>query len=130
MSFYTSLTGINAAVNRLEVSSNNIANAQTDTFKKSRVNFQDIYTFSPTQLRGASIGQGSNVAAVNQNFSQGSLTSTINTLDLAISGDGLYVMQDKNNKDFYSRAGQFQLSDDGLLVTPAKFISSQRPALI
>ena len=116
MSFYTSLTGINAAVNRLEVSSNNIANAQTDTFKKSRVNFQDIYTFNPTQLRGASIGQGSNVATVNQNFSQGSLTSTINTLDLAISGDGLYVMQDKNNKDFYSRAGQFQLSDDGLLV--------------
>lgn len=116
MSFYTSLTGINAAVNRLEVSSNNIANAQTDTFKKSRVNFQDIYAFSPTQLRGASIGQGSNVATVDQNFSQGSLTSTINTLDLAISGDGLYVMQDKNNKDFYSRAGQFQLSDDGLLV--------------
>lgn len=116
MSFYTSLTGINAAVNRLEVSSNNIANAQTDTFKKSRVNFQDIYAFSPTQLRGASIGQGSNVATVDQNFSQGSLTSTINTLDLAISGDGLYVMQDKNNKDFYSRSGQFKLSDDGLLV--------------
>jgi len=116
MNFYTSLTGINAAGNRLGVSSNNIANAQTDTFKKSRVNFHDIYTLSPNQLRGLSIGHGSNPGTINQNFSQGSLTSTINTLDLAISGDGFYVMQDKNNKDFYSRVGQFQLASDGLLV--------------
>jgi len=116
MNFYTSITGIDAAVNRLDVSSNNIANAQTDTFKKSRVNFHDIYTLSPTQLPGISIGDGSNVATINQNFSQGSLISTINTLDLAISGDGFYVMQDKNNKDFYSRVGQFQLADDGLLI--------------
>ena len=116
MSFYTSLTGINSALNRFDVSSNNIANVQTDTYKRSIVTFQDIYSIQPRQLVQNTTGQGSSVAAIKQQFSQGALLSTGNTLDVAISGDGFYIMQDKNSKGFYSRSGQFLLNENGYIV--------------
>jgi flagellar hook protein FlgE len=116
MSFYTSLTGINAALNRLDAASNNLANSQTDTFKRSSVTFQDVYAFQPQQMRSTVPGQGASLAAVSQQFSQGSLLSTGNTLDVAISGDGFYVMQDSNGKKFYSREGKFDLDKSGNMV--------------
>jgi flagellar hook-basal body protein len=116
MSFYTSLTGINAALNRLDTASNNLANSQTDTFKRSSVTFQDVYAFQPQQMRNTVPGQGASLAAVSQQFSQGSLLSTGNTLDVAISGDGFYVMQDSNGKKFYSREGKFDLDKSGYMV--------------
>lgn len=116
MSFYTSLTGINSALNRLDVTSNNISNAQTDTFKKSNISFQDIYSSRPQQLKSVEVGQGSSVASISQQFTQGSLVATGKTLDVAISGDGFYVMQDKNNQKFYSRMGQFSVNADEYVI--------------
>jgi flagellar hook-basal body protein len=116
MSFYTSLTGINSALNRLDVTSNNISNAQTDTFKKSNISFQDIYSSRPQQLKSVEVGQGSSVASISQQFTQGSLVATGKTLDVAISGDGFYVMQDRNNQKFYSRMGQFSVNENDYVV--------------
>lgn len=116
MSFYTSLTGINAAIGRLDAASNNISNAQTDTFKRSTVGFQDLYAIQAQQLKGLTPGQGSGLAVVSQQFTQGSLVSTGNTLDLAISGDGFYSMLDKNDQAFYSRAGSFHVDETGHVV--------------
>lgn len=116
MSFYTSLTGINSAISRLDTASNNLANAQTDTFKRSTVTFQDIYSYQPNQLKNSTPGQGASLAAVSQQFSQGALLSTGKTLDVAISGDGFYAMQNKNGERFYSRAGQFDVDESGYVI--------------
>ncbi|MDQ7015110.1 MAG: flagellar hook protein FlgE [Gammaproteobacteria bacterium] len=114
MSFNTSLSGLNAAASDLSVTSNNIANVGSIGFKGSRTEFSDV--FSAT---GASnIGSGAQLAAVNQNFNQGNLEFTNNSLDLAISGRGFFVAS--NTPDgadrVYTRAGGFHVNQDGYVV--------------
>ena len=88
MSFFTSLTGLNAATAQLGVTSNNIANASTVGFKRSRADFGDIFATSPLQKATSTIGQGVSLKRVTQEFGQGNMNFSSNTLDLAISGDG------------------------------------------
>jgi flagellar hook-basal body protein len=73
MSFFTSLTGLNAATAQLGVTSNNIANASTVGFKRSRADFGDIFATSPLQKASATIGQGVSLKGVTQEFGQGNL---------------------------------------------------------
>jgi len=93
MSFFTSLTGLNAATAQLGVTSNNIANASTVGFKRSRADFGDIFATSPLQKATSTIGQGVSLKRVTQEFGQGNMNFSSNTLDLAISGDGFFPAQ-------------------------------------
>jgi flagellar hook-basal body protein len=79
MSFFTSLTGLNAATAQLGVTSNNIANASTVGFKRSRADFGDIFATSPLQKASSTIGQGVALKGVTQEFGQGNLNFSSNT---------------------------------------------------
>jgi len=112
MSFYTSLTGLNAATSQLGVTSNNIANVGTTGFKRSRADFGDIFATSPLQKSSSAVGQGVSLKQVSQEFSQGNVTSSSNALDLAISGDGFFPLRSADGlQDLYTRNGSFMLNE-------------------
>ncbi len=121
MSFTTALSGLNAAANNLAVTGNNIANANTIGFKKSRSEFADVYANSVGGVSSIQPGSGVKVAEVAQQFSQGNMDPTGNSLDMGISGDGFFTLA-KNPTDLnsfvYSRAGAFEVDKSGLVVNP------------
>ena len=102
MAFNIGLSGINAASTDLSVTGNNIANASTTGFKESRAEFGDVYTNSLLGSGSAAVGSGVSVADVAQEFTQGSISATDNTLDLAIDGNGFFVLND-NGSQTYTR---------------------------
>jgi len=116
MSFYTALTGLNAASTDLSVTSNNIANANTTSFKRSDANFGDI--FASSALLNPSTVQGGGVAltSIEQEFTQGNLELSANALDIAITGDGFFPLASKDGSELYSRKGVFSLSETGQVV--------------
>ncbi|WP_407275321.1 flagellar hook protein FlgE [Halothiobacillus sp. DCM-1] len=118
MSFNTSITGINAAQKDLDVTSNNIANANSTGFKSSRAQFGDIYAVSAYGNSKTATGQGVLTEAVQQQFTQGSLQFTNNSLDLAISGQGFFAFQPTldSQQSVYSRAGAMGVNKDGFIV--------------
>lgn len=118
MSFNTSITGINAAQKDLDVTSNNIANANSTGFKSSRAQFGDIYAVSAYGNSKTATGQGVLTEAVQQQFTQGSLQFTNNSLDLAISGQGFFAFQPTldSQQSVYSRAGALGVNKDGFIV--------------
>ena len=114
MPFRSALSGINAASEDLKVIGNNIANAGTSGFKQSRAEFADVY--AATEGGGSnSIGAGTRLAAVVQQFGQGNIAFTDNKLDLAINGRGFFIL-DENGTRSYSRAGSFQVDREGFVV--------------
>ncbi len=114
MSFAIALTGIDAASTELEVIANNIANNKTNGFKRSRAEFADVYSAASPGSSG-SVGSGVKVTRNSQEFSQGSVTFTDNNLDLSISGEGFFKLND-NGTSKYSRAGSFGLDNEGYVV--------------
>lgn len=116
MSFYTSLTGLNAASTELSVTSNNIANAGTTSFKRSDAVFGDIFATSTTQKSSNAVGSGVSLLAVNQQFTQGNIESSANTLDLAIAGDGFFPIKTPDGQELFTRNGAFMLDENGLMV--------------
>lgn len=115
MSFGTALTGLNAASADLDVTGNNLANSQTIGFKSSRAEFVDIFAVSKTGLPRLAIGQGTRLAAVTQQFTQGQMSFTGNVLDLGITDNGFFRLNDGGNV-VYGRAGAFQLDREGYIV--------------
>ena len=115
MSFETALTGLNAASADLDVTGNNVANSATTGFKFSRAEFADIYATSNLGMARTSIGQGTRLASVSQQFTQGQFDFTGNTLDLAVNGTGFFALND-NGATTYSRNGAFELDRDGYIV--------------
>jgi flagellar hook protein FlgE len=113
MSFNIALTGLNAANEDLSVTSNNLANAATVGFKGSRAEFADL--FSSSQQGVSAVGNGVSVSEIAQQFSQGNIETTGNTLDLAVSGSGFFVLSD-NGALNYTRNGEFQLNSAGNVV--------------
>ena len=112
MSFYTSLTGLKAATTELALTSNNIANVGTSGFKKSRASFGDIFATSPLQKSTSVVGQGVSLKEVRQEFSQGNVEFSSNTLDLAISGEGFFPLKSADGlTDIYTRNGSFVLNE-------------------
>jgi flagellar hook protein FlgE len=93
MSFYTSLTGLKGAQIDLATISNNVANAGSIGFKRSRAMFGDLFSAAPTQTTKMIAGQGNHLIGINQQFTQGTLESTDKTLDMAISGDGFFAVR-------------------------------------
>jgi len=120
MSFYTSLTGLNAATAQLGVTSNNIANVGTTGFKRSRADFGDIFATSPLQKSSSSVGQGVSLKQVTQEFNQGNISFSSNALDLAITGDGFFPMRSADGlQEVYTRNGSFMLDEQFNVVNSA-----------
>ncbi len=119
MAFTTALSGLNAASNNLAVTGNNIANANTTGFKRSRSEFADVYATSIGGVSSIQPGAGVRVANVAQQFNQGNLAFTENNLDLAINGEGFFTLAKSPtevNDLSYTRAGEFKLDKDGYIV--------------
>jgi flagellar hook protein FlgE len=116
MSFNVALTGLNAATQDLSVVSNNLANAATTGFKSSRVEFGDIFAATQTGVSSTAVGNGVSVQEVAQQFSQGNVETTGNSLDLAINGNGFFTVSNGGALS-YTRDGEFQLNNAGQVVT-------------
>lgn len=115
MSFQHGLSGLNAASTNLDVIGNNIANANTAGFKQSIAQFSDIFANSMEGGDNATIGIGSKISSIAQQFGQGNITPTSNPLDMAINGQGFFRMND-NGTIGYSRNGQFHIDNSGYIV--------------
>jgi len=122
--FFSATSGINATSRALSEIGNNIANAQTIGFKTRTVSFGDLFGAS-IGVGGTSSalveGRGVRVLGVDPSFTQGSLQTTSNALDLAIDGDGFFQVTDASGNPFFSRAGQFNIDDSGNIINPSGF---------
>jgi flagellar hook protein FlgE len=115
MPFRTALSGLNAASSELRIIGNNVANAGTTGFKESRAEFSDIFATSNLGVASNAIGTGVRVSSVSQQFTQGNIGFTDNNLDLAISGQGFFIMND-NGINNYTRAGALGVDREGFVV--------------
>jgi flagellar hook protein FlgE len=113
--FSIGLSGLTAASSDLDVTANNIANADTVGFKDSRSEFADVYTQGAVNLNTSVVGEGVRLAATAQQFTQGNISTTSSNLDMAISGDGFFTLKDANGY-VYSRNGQFSEDKSGNVV--------------
>ena len=120
MSFQQALSGLNAAAKNLDVIGHNIANSGTAGFKSSRTEFAEAMASAAGSASGQTVGIGVDVGAVSQQFKQGNINATGNNLDVAINGDGFFVLRQPDGSMAYSRAGNFQLDKQGNLVTIAR----------
>jgi flagellar hook protein FlgE len=127
-SLYSGVAGLQNHQTRMDVLGNNIANVNTTGFKKGRASFHDLLSQTmagaarPTDEVGGvnpkQIGLGVNVAAIDTLHTQGSLQTTGVNSDLAIQGEGFFIMR-SGDQQYYTRAGAFGLDGDGRLVNPA-----------
>ncbi|GAB3667205.1 flagellar hook protein FlgE [Ramlibacter alkalitolerans] len=118
MSFQQGISGLNAASRSLDVIGNNIANANTVGAKVARAEFADVYANATQHQLDNAAGMGTRVAAVTQQFSQGSIRTTENPMDVAINGRGFFRVAAPGSADAaYTRNGQFQLDRQGYVVT-------------
>ena len=129
---YTAATGMQAQETNIDVIANNLANVNTTGFKKGKADFQDLMyqmvlepgsatsqqTTNPT---GIQVGLGVKTAAVKKVFAQGDLASTSNQFDVAIEGDGFFQIQKPDGTPAYTRAGAFQINENGTMVTADGF---------
>ncbi len=116
MPFRIGLSGLNAAQADLKITGNNIANVSTIGFKQSRAEFADVYASSKFGSVGTAIGSGVRLAAASQQFTQGNIIFTENNLDLGITGDGFFAMDDVSGNRVYTRNGQFKVDKNGFIV--------------
>ena len=121
MSFYTALTGLNGSSADISATSNNIANVGTTGFKRSRVEFGDIFATSPLQNASSSIGSGAILKGIKQQFTQGNIAASLNALDLAISGQGFFALKPSltSAQTVYTRNGSLNVNNDRYVVDSA-----------
>jgi len=115
MSFYTSLNGLKNAQTDLGVIAHNIANVETNGFKKGRTEFADIVVSSAQANPRMIQGIGARVEAITQNFGLGPVEQTGGGLDVAIAGDGFFATQSLNGRTFYTRNGAFAIDGNGFI---------------
>lgn len=114
MTLLTALSGIQASSKELESIAHNISNNATTGFKRSRVEFADLYSSAGGSTK-TQTGQGVSVTRVRQEFTPGTIQTTSRNLDLAVEGLGMYRL-DSNGSAVYTRAGNFGLDQDGFIV--------------
>ena len=127
-SLYSGVSGLQNHQTRMDVIGNNISNVNTNGFKRGRVNFQDMISqqmsgaAKPTDELGGvnpkEVGLGMTIASIDNVFTQGNLQTTGISTDLAIQGNGFFVLK-SGEESFYTRNGAFGLDSDGTLVNPA-----------
>jgi flagellar basal-body rod protein FlgG len=125
---YTAASGMSAQQMNLDTIANNLANSSTTGFRQLRLEFQDMVyqnlvtpgaAQSPTTVQaGLQIGLGTRPTATEVIMTQGELNQTSNPLDVAIEGGGFFEVQRPDGTIAYTRAGQFQLNNQGTIVTP------------
>lgn len=115
MAFQTALSGLNAASTDLSVTGNNVANASTNGFKESRTEFADVYASNLQGISATTPGSGVRVTKVSQQFGQGNVDFTNNSLDLAINGEGFFVLSNNGALE-YTRAGAYHVDRDANVV--------------
>src|SRR5688572_21737785 len=126
-SMNSAITGLKMHQMYMDVIGNNIANVNTNAFKTGRINFQSLLSstirssVAPTEVRGGinnvQVGMGMTVAGVEQVNTQGAFNTTSKVTDMAIQGDGFFIMTD-GFQNFYTRDGSFDLDQGGMLVSP------------
>lgn len=116
MPFNTALSGLKAASADLKVTGNNIANASTTGFKESRVEFSDVYAKNILGTGSTMTGSGVKLQRVRQQFEQGTVSFTSNSLDVAIDGEGFFIIENQGARSF-TRAGVFGVDKDGIITT-------------
>jgi len=115
MAFQQGLSGLSASSKALDVIGNNVANSSTVGFKSAQAHFSDVYAKALGGSGASAVGIGVSVAAVQQQFTQGNITTTNSPLDIAINGNGFFRM-DTNGAITYSRNGQFHLDNEGYII--------------
>jgi flagellar hook protein FlgE len=133
-SLFSGVSGLKNHQTRMDVIGNNVSNVNTYGYKASRVTFQDMLSQTlsgaarPEETRGGvnpkQVGLGMTVASIDRLFTQGSIQVTGKNTDMAISGDGFFVVAD-GEKNFYTRAGTFSTDRDGTLVNPGNGLKVQ-----
>ena len=121
MAFKIAVSGLRAASADLDVTGNNIANSNTVGFKESRAQFADIYAVSSLGTTQEAIGQGVQLSAVSQQFTQGNIAASLNALDLAISGQGFFALKPSltSAQTVYTRNGSLNVNNDRYVVDSA-----------
>ncbi len=117
---YTGVSGLNTNGNAMSVIGNNIANTNTVGFKSSRTVFADLLSANISGSGGSSqVGRGTQLSIVDNIFSQGTFENTESNTDLAVEGDGFFIVKPGGGQEtFYTRAGAFRFNEDGYLVNP------------
>jgi flagellar hook protein FlgE len=119
---FAAVSGLNANGTSLSIIGNNIANTSTVGFKSSRANFADIVNSSLGGASGSTqSGIGVFLSSIVTNFTQGSLQTTSNALDMAVDGNGFFFVKDTTGGAFYTRAGQFNINKSGDVINPNGF---------
>ena len=121
---FSGISGLSTLGNAMTVIGDNIANVNTVGFKASRVTFQDVLSQTVATTAGtAQVGRGTSLADISASFAQGSFESTDCTTDLAIGGEGFFVVGEAGTENvFYTRAGEFRFDKDGNFVTPGGYV--------
>ncbi len=125
---YTAKTGMAAQQLRVDNIANNLANVNTDGFKSTRAEFEDLYyekvranggktEAGNDRAEGVQVGHGSRTAALRRSFSQGTMQPTDNPLDVAIQGDGFFKVETADGRELFTRDGRFRIDSTGTLVT-------------
>ncbi len=120
---WAGISGLNASSKELDVIANNLANVNTIGFKSNKTYFADVLSSSLSGGSGGSmqVGRGVSVSEVQTQFGAGSFESTGNATDVAIDGEGFFMVNDPAGATYYTRAGAFNLNSDGLLVDINKY---------
>jgi flagellar hook protein FlgE len=123
-SLYSAISGLNANSNAMSVIGNNLANTNTVGFKTSRTVFADMLSSAVSGAGGINqIGNGATLSTIDNIFSQGTFENTSSSTDMAIEGEGFFVMRaPDNDQTYFTRAGSFRFDDDGYLVNPQGYL--------
>jgi flagellar hook protein FlgE len=125
-SLYAGISGLSTMGNAMSVIGDNIANVNTVAFKSSRATFQDVLSQQISTASGSSqVGRGVTLASVSGLFAQGSFESSSQPTDLAIGGNGFFIVRapGTENNLYYTRAGEFRFDQSGYLVNPAGYVT-------
>lgn len=120
-SLYASISGLSTMGNAMSVLGDNVSNVNTIAFKSSRATFQDVLSQSVATAAGAAqVGRGVTMTTIDGIFAQGSFESTSTATDLAIGGQGFFMLRAAGSAeaDMYTRAGEFRFDKEGFLVNP------------
>ena len=123
-SLFSGISGLSTNGNAMSVIGDNIANVNTIGFKSSRTTFEDVLSQSVATASGTSqVGRGTALSSVDTLFQQGSFESTSNATDLAIGGNGFFIVSPPGTEtSYYTRAGQFRFDQDGYFVNPSGYV--------
>ena len=114
--FNIALSGLTAASSALDITSNNISNADTTGFKNSQAEFGDVFSSSAVNLNTSTSGEGVQLISSAQQFTQGDITTTSSPLDMALSGNGFFTLNSPSGY-VYTRNGAFQEDQNGNVVS-------------